>query len=235
MTRGGLWFTAVVILGCAHHQAARDPDAELAARVPRECAADSTCAALEAEAAARLNACRSGLHECPRAWRNLADVRSAREALRAEAAADVVTPPLMSQTEGSFEREARLQQERAEAEAQRREDREEEMAAAGPAERERRVRACLEAQHLGTCAETIDIAVAVATPDEAETLRSIVKAAFEGRVTVSAAGKSPAGASAPGDSPRSLLCCDGTASPSCSCEGSHRGCCSHHRGVCGCE
>jgi hypothetical protein len=32
-----------------------------------------------------------------------------------------------------------------------------------------------------------------------------------------------------------LMCCDGTASPSCSCYGSHRGCCSHHGGVCGCE
>ncbi len=29
-------------------------------------------------------------------------------------------------------------------------------------------------------------------------------------------------------------CCDGTLSPSCSCGGG-RGCCSHHKGVCGCE
>lgn len=34
---------------------------------------------------------------------------------------------------------------------------------------------------------------------------------------------------------RRLMCCDGTPSPSCSCYGSHRGCCSHHGGVCGCE
>lgn len=34
---------------------------------------------------------------------------------------------------------------------------------------------------------------------------------------------------------RGLLCCDGSLSPSCSCGGSHRGCCSHHGGVCGCE
>lgn len=33
----------------------------------------------------------------------------------------------------------------------------------------------------------------------------------------------------------SLLCCDGSLSPSCSCSGSHRGCCSHHGGVCGCR
>jgi len=34
---------------------------------------------------------------------------------------------------------------------------------------------------------------------------------------------------------RSLLCCDGTESPSCLCHaGSHQGCCSHHHGVCGC-
>jgi hypothetical protein len=36
-------------------------------------------------------------------------------------------------------------------------------------------------------------------------------------------------------SSRGLRCCDGTLSPSCSCGGSHQGCCSHHRGVCGCE
>jgi hypothetical protein len=35
--------------------------------------------------------------------------------------------------------------------------------------------------------------------------------------------------------PQGLLCCDGTLSPSCSCGGSHRGCCSHHGGVCGCR
>ena len=34
---------------------------------------------------------------------------------------------------------------------------------------------------------------------------------------------------------RSLKCCDGSLSPTCSCSGSHRGCCSHHGGVCGCE
>jgi hypothetical protein len=33
----------------------------------------------------------------------------------------------------------------------------------------------------------------------------------------------------------SLRCCDGSLSPSCTCGGSHRGCCSHHGGVCGCE
>ncbi len=32
-----------------------------------------------------------------------------------------------------------------------------------------------------------------------------------------------------------LLCCDGTLSPSCTCGGSRRGCCSHHGGVCGCD
>lgn len=32
-----------------------------------------------------------------------------------------------------------------------------------------------------------------------------------------------------------LMCCDGTLSPSCLCDGPRRGCCSHHKGVCGCE
>jgi hypothetical protein len=35
--------------------------------------------------------------------------------------------------------------------------------------------------------------------------------------------------------PQGLLCCDGTLSPTCSCGGSRRGCCSHHGGVCGCR
>ncbi len=30
-------------------------------------------------------------------------------------------------------------------------------------------------------------------------------------------------------------CCDGTDSPSCTCENRKRGCCSHHGGVCGCS
>lgn len=32
-----------------------------------------------------------------------------------------------------------------------------------------------------------------------------------------------------------VMCCDGTTSPSCLCNGSRRGCCSHHGGVCGCN
>lgn len=36
-------------------------------------------------------------------------------------------------------------------------------------------------------------------------------------------------------SARMALCCDGESSPSCTCNDIHRGCCSHHGGVCGCE
>ena len=32
-----------------------------------------------------------------------------------------------------------------------------------------------------------------------------------------------------------VRCCDGTLSGRCLCNGSHRGCCSHHGGICGCE
>ena len=38
----------------------------------------------------------------------------------------------------------------------------------------------------------------------------------------------------PPEEDRALLCCDGTASPTCTCNGPRRGCCSHHKGVCGC-
>ncbi|HLM72620.1 MAG TPA: hypothetical protein VK459_08010 [Polyangiaceae bacterium] len=38
----------------------------------------------------------------------------------------------------------------------------------------------------------------------------------------------------PPDPDRPLLCCDGTLSPTCVCNGPRRGCCSHHKGVCGC-
>lgn len=34
---------------------------------------------------------------------------------------------------------------------------------------------------------------------------------------------------------RGLLCRDGQMSPTCRCHGSHRGCCSHHGGVAGCD
>ena len=37
------------------------------------------------------------------------------------------------------------------------------------------------------------------------------------------------------NAPRGVRCRDGTASPSCTCGGSLRGCCSHHGGVAGCE
>jgi hypothetical protein len=42
----------------------------------------------------------------------------------------------------------------------------------------------------------------------------------------------PSGSGAGGGG--ALRCCDGTLPPSCGCSGSHRGCCSHHQGVCGC-
>ena len=38
----------------------------------------------------------------------------------------------------------------------------------------------------------------------------------------------------PQDPDRPLLCCDGTLSPTCTCSGPRRGCCSRHKGVCGC-
>ena len=54
----------------------------------------------------------------------------------------------------------------------------------------------------------------------------------------SAAPRAPAPApvqQAPTGGGGRLQCCDGSLSPSCSCGGSHRGCCSHHGGVCGCN
>jgi hypothetical protein len=44
----------------------------------------------------------------------------------------------------------------------------------------------------------------------------------------------PRKASSGGGGGSSLLCCDGSISPTCACPG-HRGCCSHHGGVCGCR
>ena len=50
-----------------------------------------------------------------------------------------------------------------------------------------------------------------------------------------AAARAAAAAAAPKETEATgLRCNDGTMSPSCSCEGSHRGCCSHHGGVAGC-
>jgi hypothetical protein len=61
------------------------------------------------------------------------------------------------------------------------------------------------------------------------------------RATIPAAAPAPAPAKASGPrqlgsgSGDSILCCDGSLSPSCFCSGNHRGCCSHHQGICGCQ
>ncbi len=49
-----------------------------------------------------------------------------------------------------------------------------------------------------------------------------------------AAARPPTPAPAETGGSDGLRCNDGTMSPSCSCSGSHRGCCSHHGGVAGC-
>lgn len=62
-----------------------------------------------------------------------------------------------------------------------------------------------------------------------------------GSVPAGSAGASDAGAEpseCDGGTPPAgdrLYCNDGTASPCCTCSGSHRGCCSWHDGVAGCE
>jgi hypothetical protein len=50
--------------------------------------------------------------------------------------------------------------------------------------------------------------------------------------TLVALGVAMASAASPPAPHRNLVCCDGTSSPSCTCEGPRNGCCSHHGGVC---
>ena len=56
---------------------------------------------------------------------------------------------------------------------------------------------------------------------------------FDEPAPIPTARAAPSGSSS-GSRDGSLRCCDETLSPSCGCSGSHRGCCSHHHGVCGC-
>lgn len=67
------------------------------------------------------------------------------------------------------------------------------------------------------------------------------KAQASAAARAASAPRAPAAPPAPRPAPPSsggsgrLQCCDGSFSLSCSCGGSHRGCCSRHGGVCGCN
>jgi hypothetical protein len=90
---------------------------------------------------------------------------------------------------------------------------------ASPQERAAELRRCLKANG---CSDDIDPQVvisAAANSSERQRLQS----------TIERAEKARRHASSP------LLCCDGSFSPSCYCSGPHRGCCSHHGGVCACS
>lgn len=184
MTRAHL--IALVLLGCSHAAHAVDPDAALAVRIPRECAAESSCEALEMAAIERLNSCKQGFNDCPSAAANLDSIRRELAQLRAQRATEppalpyatasappqrndeVATrvPPEIERSMKADERDSLIRDARAE-----------EMSEAGPEAREKRVRECLHNRGYAKCEELLTMAIeAAATKSEADKLRSLGKA-----------------------------------------------------------
>jgi membrane protein involved in colicin uptake len=107
------------------------------------------------------------------------------------------------------------------------------VAAWTPAKRLQAIASCHDEQKV--CVPAVDVVFAAAPNDiERAALRNAdlryeaAKKRKEAQREAAESAREAASQNAP------LLCCDGTASPSCTCGGSHRGCCSHHGGVCGC-
>jgi hypothetical protein len=163
----------------------------------------------------------------------------------------------VAQARADAEREAQQKEERAAQEkrladeAQARQEREQAKAAEDAAEREKRlkylrmvgpdgrtkiVRACAEERGSEACIDLL-AEIGEATGDERETARlaklnAATRLKDEEATTSSSGSGSSSRSSSGGGS--TLQCCDGSISPSCACPG-HRGCCSHHGGVCGCR
>lgn len=104
----------------------------------------------------------------------------------------------------------------------------------GSSGREQKVRGCVRDNGRGQCTDLV-MQISEAIGDEKETAR--LAQINETPIppppppTVPVA---PSRGNRDDSSGTMAQCCDGTASPSCACPG-HRGCCSHHGGVCGCN
>ncbi|HEX4341316.1 MAG TPA: hypothetical protein VH062_35655 [Polyangiaceae bacterium] len=104
----------------------------------------------------------------------------------------------------------------------------------GPSGREQRIRTCVKDYGPGNCAEMV-MQISDAIGDEKESGKLAKLAEAPPPPPASRARASASSDDAEDDNgDGSLRCCDGMLSPTCTCSGSHQGCCSHHGGVCGC-
>lgn len=164
----------VLFSGCAGRR--EDPDTAFAQRIPRECAAISTCSALERELLDRVNDCKTTGDLCRAASSNLDNARervrsleqsaAEAEAARVAAAATQVAP---AQPASAVEREPQ------EPDAPSKYSHDamlEQMSARGPVEREKTMRECFTNRGFKRRKDLLDLAIeASATAAEAEKLK----------------------------------------------------------------
>lgn len=168
------------------------------------------------KAAATLASCLFLNHVC-NSIKNLSKEREAREQLEAaqEHARALEYDRQHAEAQAAKDRQAEAEKK---ATAMMREAMTVRLGRATPQERAAELRKCFSADG---CSPDVDPEVVVsATANSTERQRL--------QATIDRIEKARRRASAP------LLCCDGSFSPSCTCGGPHRGCCSHHQGVCGC-
>jgi hypothetical protein len=91
--------------------------------------------------------------------------------------------------------------------------------------RERELRQCYRASALALCRDLLDRLLSLASTEAEKKALVGLDQTLSGQAS---------GAANSGMEGMVLQCCDGSTS-GCACDGPHRGCCSHHGGVCGCH
>jgi len=210
MRRGAIEFAALALtwLGCAGDDGFR-------ARLAQGCRTEAECAQLEVMAKSRVHECASA-DECGAAVQDLEVARSyldvlTRERMAREAAARQAFEAEQQQKRFEAERQGQLEAERQrqqiEAERQRFEAEQQRQAE----QKRREAEALARQQEEQRAAEEEAQREAEEKASRANAQKKARPAVSEGRV----------------------CCCDGSVSPTCTYV--HRGCCSHHGGVCECE
>jgi hypothetical protein len=237
--------TCVLAVGCTPAALVQNDD--LRAKIPWACRTLEGCLLLRDEAQRRVDECTPDGH-CSDARDDAAAV--ARRIVRFQAE--------RSENQAKADRQADERRERLEQEEEQERQRREWLQSL-QSEYARALDDCTSQALASTSPPTFDcrfvvadsalearrVECAASCKDETEKLDALRPSPPSQPTPVSGASASPtvAPASRPAPSSRSetgggggtaLLCCDGSLSPTCACPG-HRGCCSHHGGVCGCR
>lgn len=179
MARNSWLVAAALLVACGSRR--EDPDQVIAVRIPRECAALSTCSALEQEALDRVNDCKARRGDCRRPLANLENVRSRiRELDEPVSPGPTLRPPALPPArEEPATAQAPAQEAGAPASPDEPSERTrgymlEQMSERGPEGRETTVRDCLYRRGFKRCGLILELAIeAAATPSEAEKLRRL--------------------------------------------------------------